>query len=71
MSFKITDFYPLQSRPVASEVFQDLVGRDLTVLEEKGKNRHIPQIVTFAEKRALREIKDNRDLIIRKAYCCS
>lgn len=48
-------------------MFQDLVEHDLTILKDKVKHQNIPQNLTLWEKKALKEIKNNKDLIVRRA----
>lgn len=67
VSFKNTDFYPLQSLPMELEILQDLVEHDLVALKDRSRHKNVPQNLTLAEKKALKEIKGNKDLIVRKA----
>lgn len=60
-------FYPIHSRPGTLDLFQNLVEEDLIALKHnteitsKGKFINI----TNSEKRALKDMKDNSDLLIR------
>lgn len=64
---KNSNFYPYHSRPATLDLFQELVEHDLVALDKSFKSQHTPNNITQKEKIALKQLSDNKDLIVRKA----
>lgn len=64
-----THFYPIQSRPSVLDTFQDLVERDLKMLDNdiKSHKYKIRQNLNKGERKALKEVKNNLDIVVRQA----
>lgn len=62
------DFYPFQSRPPTLDLLQDRVKNDLIGLHRDSEDKTYGSInITKREKMALKELKNNKNLIIRAA----
>ncbi|OCT76519.1 hypothetical protein XELAEV_18031722mg [Xenopus laevis] len=64
---KQSDFYPVNSRGTLTDAFQELVERDLTKLWQEQKFKGAAGNLTYDQKRALRELKLNKNLVFKQA----
>lgn len=61
-------FYPLQSHPSTLDLFLDRVEEDLVALRDRTTcNNLFPTNLSRGESRALKELKNNKDIVVRAA----